>query len=944
MVGTAQCEYAPGMRVLIRGEEWLVRKVETNSLGNKALYCCGVSSLVKDRESIFLSDLDEIIPVDPSKTKLVADDSPNYRKTRLYIESQLRGKAPQGPELHVGQKACMDSKAFQLEPAYLALKQTRQRILIADAVGLGKTLEAGILMSELIARGKGKRILVVTAKSILSQFQMEMWNRFTIPLVRLDSARIQQIRQQIPSNANPFYYYDKTIVSIDTIKRGVEYGVHLENAYWDIIVIDEAQNVAERGHGSAQRAKLAEKLSKRSDTLIMLSATPHDGRPKSFASLMKMLDPTAIADDNEYTKDDIKGLFVRRLKKDVPGQFLERNVESIPCKASAQEERAFDVFSEITLRMDATKKAGSGQLFKTSLEKAIFSSPAACVKTIDNRLKRLADTDPMDATGDAAQLSELKDALSLIEPTGFTRYQGLLNLLHDEAYGWDPTDTDDRIVVFAERIETMKWVRDHLREDLGLSEAQVVSMDGGMTDMEQQEIVEEFAKESSPIRILVASDVASEGINLHYRSHRLIHFDTPWSLMVFQQRNGRIDRFGQTKRPEIRFLTVEATNAKIKGDARILQILIEKEKQASKNIGDPAMLMGKFDVDEETLAIQQVMEKEGGAEELEKSLDASPAFDPLEAMMALAQGKEISGQVPTQDDDTLMTDMQFLSLGVEEFGEKGGVTSFSSLEGAEGKRVKLAEGSELYRRMKKVMPQATFKANTFVLSPDKNYCSREIERARSTEFQLGTWPQAQYLWRLHPVIGWIADKASMQQFARDEAPVVACSSIEPGRFVYLIASTIPNMKSAPVVDEWFGVDCKDGSMNIVPLAKVREITSIDDPRIPNSVDIDEATFAAAQVPLANVVQAAAKHMHECYEDYRQRINPEIDEQIDRLNALREKHMDRQLSLFSEGRRLNEAQRHVEEMFDNYVNWVTETLEIQDKPNIRVLAVFVGAQS
>lgn len=154
----------------------------------------------------------------------------------------------------------------------------------------------------------------------------------------------------------------------------------------------------------------------------------------------------------------------------------------------------------------------------------------------------------------------------------------------------------------------MKWVRDRLRLDLCLKDDHVISMDGGMTDMEQQDVVAEFAKEDSPIRVLVASDVASEGINLHYQSHRLIHFDTPWSLMVFQQRNGRIDRFGQTERPEIRFLTVEASNEKIKGDARILQILIDKEQQASKNIGDPAMLMGKYSVDEETLEIQHVME------------------------------------------------------------------------------------------------------------------------------------------------------------------------------------------------------------------------------------------------------------------------------------------------------------------------------------------------
>ena len=175
------------------------------------------------------------------------------------------------------------------------LARPRQRILIADAVGLGKTLEAGVLVSELIARGRGRRILVLAVKSMLTQFQKEFWNRFTIPLTRLDSIGIQRVRSRIPANHNPFYYYDKAIISIDTLKQDSEYRVYLEQAYWDIIVIDEAHNVADRGSRS-QRNRLARLLSRRSDTLIMLSATPHDGRARSFASLVNMLDATAIAD------------------------------------------------------------------------------------------------------------------------------------------------------------------------------------------------------------------------------------------------------------------------------------------------------------------------------------------------------------------------------------------------------------------------------------------------------------------------------------------------------------------------------------------------------------------------------------------------------------------------------------------------------------------------
>lgn len=204
-------EYSPGMRVVIRDEEWMVKKVERNNLDKQSLHCVGVSPLVKDRSAIFLTDLEEIIPVNPAEIKLVPDDSQYFKRSRLYIESQWRQQIPTDTGLHIGNQAAMDPMNYQLEPAQMALRRPKQRILIADTVGLGKTLEAGILMSELIARGKGKRILVVTVKSMMMQFQKEMWNRFTIPLIRLDSKKIQDIRAKLPSNYNPFFYYDKTI-------------------------------------------------------------------------------------------------------------------------------------------------------------------------------------------------------------------------------------------------------------------------------------------------------------------------------------------------------------------------------------------------------------------------------------------------------------------------------------------------------------------------------------------------------------------------------------------------------------------------------------------------------------------------------------------------------------------------------------------------------------
>ena len=312
---------APGARVVVRDAEWLVRKVDRTSTGGLALSVVGISELVRNKEAIFLTEVEPTIEIlDPAKTKLVQDTSSSYQASLLYMESLLRQAPPTDDNLYLGHRAAMDAVPYQLDPAIQALQQPRQRILIADAVGLGKTLEAGVLLSELIRRGRGKRILVVAVKSMLTQFQKEMWSRFTIPLTRLDSIGIQRIRSRIPTNQNPFHYYDRAIISIDTLKQDAEYRTYLENAYWDIIVIDEAHNVAERGGGSSLRAKLARLLAQRSDTLIMLSATPHDGKARSFASLMNMLDPTAIANPEDYTREDIKGLFIRRFKKDIQDQ------------------------------------------------------------------------------------------------------------------------------------------------------------------------------------------------------------------------------------------------------------------------------------------------------------------------------------------------------------------------------------------------------------------------------------------------------------------------------------------------------------------------------------------------------------------------------------------------------------------------------------------------
>ena len=783
----------------------------------------------------------------------------------------------------------------------------------------------------------------------MTQFQKEMWNRFTIPLVRLDSNRIQKIRASLPSNYNPFFYYDKTIVSIDTLKRDVEYRTHLEKAYWDIIVIDEAHNVAERGDHQAQRSRLAKLLANRSDTMIMLSATPHDGRAKSFASLMNMLDPTAIADPENYTPEDIKGLCIRRFKNDVKdqvnGSFLERQVTLEHCHASAQEEHAFDLLAEMQLEMDAGKAKNTGRLFKTNLEKSLFSSPAACCKSIEARLKKLYKKYTVDDISDIRLLEELHTALGQVTPENFTRYQKLLELLRSDSYGWNPKDPGDRVVIFTERIETMNYLAEHLRTDLGLKSSAIQEISGGMSDAEQQRIVEDFGRTESPIRILVASDVASEGLNLHYLSHRLIHFDIPWSLMVFQQRNGRIDRYGQQKRPDIRYLLIESNNKQIKGDMRIIEILIQKEEQALKNIGDPALLLGKFNVEEEETVIAEAIESGSDADTFAQSLDAdAQEFNPFEALMAAASETEetaIEQLSETVSDETLFTDKEYLEQAVQYLNQTDS-NPVQELQTVSGLDIRLTP--EMERRLRALIPEEAMpQGETLRLSDDKAFCMEQMRTSMQKNMDEAAWPSSQYLWKLHPIFSWVNDKAGLL-FKRAEAPVLGLPGVlYPGEALYIVSGSVPNLKSTPLIDEWFGLLYRDGQfIQRLSMEEVVQKAGLRSARIPNTNCITNQSIVAASSLLHDVVTQAKTYLTERYQQYQAEMNPKLDAEVDKLIELQEKHKEYyQTTLFEHERQLQEQERRVDKLFDDFTNWVKETLTIQNNPYIRIVSVLMG---
>jgi len=945
---------APGARVLIRDAEWLVRKVDRTDTGRQAISVIGLSQIVKDREAIFLEEIDQIELLNPADTDLVADTSSFYRDSILFMESLLRQTPPTDENLYIGYQGAMDVVPYQLDPAIQALQQPRQRILMADAVGLGKTIEAGILLSELIRRGKGKRILVLTVKSMLTQFQKELWSRFTIPLTRLDSVGIQRVRSCIPTNHNPFYYFDRAIISIDTLKQDAEYRTYLEKCYWDIIVIDEAHNVAARGTDSASlsmRYRLANLLKHRSDTLIMLSATPHDGKPRAFASLMNMLNPTAIANQEEYGPEDIKGLFIRRFKKDIKDQvaksFMERKISVAKCQASPEEETAFEVFTRMNfIRLDQRRTAG--KLFKTTLEKSLFSSPAACLQTIQHRIDRLQKEESEEPTKDIQSLEELANTLQQITSNNFSKHQKLLSVIQDPLYGfgWTGKDTQDRLVIFTERIETLIFLNEHLPKDLGLKEDQITILHGGLPDVDQTKIVEDFGREEAPVRLLLASDVASEGINLHFLCHKMIHFDIPWSFMCFQQRNGRIDRYGQEREPRIVYLMTESVSEKIKGDNRILELLITKDEQAVKNIGDPSALMGVYDMEEEENITAAAIEGSADVDDFEKLLAKAPK-DPLGLLMgdeAIPMGED-TAKAERRMPSLFSSDYAFFREAIAylkgsqplqaEFDDDARTVNFA---------VPLEMKRELEHRFRFLPREIWPESGEFTLSGDRDLIMAEISRTRKED---DTWPKLQLLWDLHPLMRWLTDKL-LAIFGRQQASVLTLSGkLKTGETIFILYGIIPNRKSQPLIASWMGVRFLAGQFDgIIDFQDILAQTGLDRNKIPNqNKPFDKETLKRM---LSVAIAKSKERMHEHRQASEAAINVKLNAQLKELDRLKQKQYCQLEFDFGDAApasrildKKQQKQREIDRIFDEYWSWIENSLLTEDIPYIRVVAVLKG---
>ncbi|MDB2686880.1 DEAD/DEAH box helicase [Mariniblastus sp.] len=994
---TEDSQFTPGMRVLCRDAEWLVTRVEYSdyTFRHHAVHCIGADDLVRGHEAIFLTQLDTIEPVDPRNTKLVSDNSSGFRLSQLFLEAQLRQMPATGTTPDLVGMGAFKPMAFQTQAAEFALKQLRPRLLLADAVGLGKTIQVGMILSELIRRGRANRIAVLAKKSMLTQFQSELWNRFGIPLVRLDSAGIAKLRLRIPANKNPFEVYHRVIISIDTLKNIGNYRHFLENARWDCVVIDEAHNVA--GASGAERNlsyRLARLMSRKTDSMLLTTATPHNGKRETFGRLISLLDPSAIPDPEfkEYTADDIKGFFFMRFKEDVrddAGEDLtDREViplEQTSIAATQKEEVVYEILGELRKAAKAGRKENDAwkhhALMQYGIYKQFLSSPESCLTTIGKRADKVEAKDP--ESPELPFLKRLNEALAEISIRESSRYKLLLSQLKE--MGWNGKKASPRVLIFTEYRETQDALAAALAKDFKIKKftnkfedqrSQVIAtVNGSCPDTHLMKIVEAFGTGSSEMRMLVATDVASEGVNLHYECHNIIHYDLPWSIITLIQRNGRVDRIGQRVSPVIRYLHVETKNGLLDGDRAIFERLVDKVEEINKNRQSGESVLKIYDPEKEAEHIakegivggnKEIFDSQDNksteANELESILaDATPDAD--DDFLDFIMGDETKAPDDSAADEAakvatrfrLFGDRKFLQEGYRYLAEQAG-EDYPKLEEHENISI-LTAPLDLRRRLgasdkpgdvvfgaTAIPSEAWPDNNQFKLTDDPERVATAIKAARELS---GYWADELLCTDQHPILQWVKERLLMLM-KRGECPHVTSRNLEPGELCFCFIGQISSRAGVPITVDAHAISFRHGG-GFEHRSLEEALDAAGFKSLMN--DGKERNTASAEVLIPSAVEASLKHMRELgvtaqdsllgpLRVEERRLKKWSTNRRDLLEGRIEQHGDKHPKTRTYRNQLDDMERYIK---DRKENWLNTYFNDRTEPSTQLVLVIEGAK-
>jgi superfamily II DNA/RNA helicase len=507
----------------------------------------------------------------------------------------------------------IDIEDYQLDPVVRAIRMPRANLLVADDVGLGKTIEAGLVILELILRHRARRVLIACPSSLQLQWRDQMRDKFGLDFRIVDAELLRRLRRERGIHTNPWKHFPRLITSIDFLKRERPLRLFRETLpsegeaiyprRYDVLIVDEAHNCAPSGRGKyatdSQRTQALRTITPHFEHKLFLTATPHNGYVESFSALLELLDNQRFARGTVPDRKQLDAVMVRRLKselKDFAGapKFPERTLEAIEVDYPTEEKAAHAALRRYAeLRGKGTRDTAeriATEFVLLTLKKHLFSSPAAFASTLarhEETLKaarhRKAEKAP---TGSVLrrQIADLDEEYAddheAEEATGST-VDSATRLFHDATdeearllremrqwaerasvgpdakarmlFDWLKTTVrpggtwaDTRVIIFTEYRTTQKWLQERLAYE-GFGGERVTLLYGGM-DPKQREAVKaafQYDPKQSPVRILLATDAASEGIDLQNYCSRLVHYEIPWNPNRMEQRNGRIDRHGQ---------------------------------------------------------------------------------------------------------------------------------------------------------------------------------------------------------------------------------------------------------------------------------------------------------------------------------------------------------------------------------------------------------------
>ncbi len=993
MPSSTNTSFAAGMRVLCRDAEWLVTRVSPadKSGRHNAIHCVGADDLVRGQERIFLEQLDVIEPVDPRNTALVPDGSSGYRMARLFLEAQLRQMPVTGIDPDLARMGVFEPMEYQRQAVHRALLQLRPRLLLADAVGLGKTIEVGMIITELMRRGRANRILVLAKKSMLTQFQSELWNRFGIPLVRLDSLGIARLRLRIPANKNPFEIYHRIIISIDTLKDVGRYRHFLEETRWDVVVIDEAHNVA--GASVPERHlshRLARLLARRTDSLLLTTATPHNGQRETFARLISLLDPSAIPDPRfrEYEPEDIKDFFLMRFKEDVREEagenFKDRHVvplDATSASASEAEERVLDVFAR--MRAHNRNLGISGEridtLIQYGLYKLFLSSPEACASTAHKRLEHLKKHDPQ--SNEKPYLRDLQDVLNGQSIGASTRYKLLKKQLKE--LGWDGGKKSPRVLIFTEYRQTQEALVAALVKDFNIKHSKsfdqqpdqaIGVIHGGVPDIHLMKTVESFGTGSSPMRMLVATDVASEGINLHHECHNIIHFDLPWSIITLIQRNGRIDRFGQRNTPCLRYLMVNSRQEQLAGDRDIFDRLITKVEEINRSTRSGESVLKLYDPEAEERYIAEKGILAGNTAVLEsaatvtQSAEASALEEVLRSATKEGEGDYLKfllgeGTVASSTDEAvrapeqctsrlrLYNDRDFLVEGYRYLAELN--HDYRPIR-EDGHMVTVDAPGDLSRRLGSpnmrddvvfgataIPSEAWPEHDQFQFTDNLDHANLAIQAARNTA---GHWAKVHMILEQNPVLQWVAERLVMVM-KRGQAPHILSKDLNPGELCFCFIGQVSSKSGTPLVVDAHAISFEKGGV-----FKHRSLAeALQEAQFKNLINKGEFQSSGAAEPLiAAAVDASLEHMRRVKHDRDAKMAPLLRKETRRLRNWKKRRVELLEKLIADGdaaskrwrREIDEINAYAKDREDN---WQRTYFDATAQPSTRLVLVIEGGE-